>query len=65
MRVSENRGPLYSTLNNRIIIIRTLKYGTIIFGNPLMVREYGTPKASSRLSCDCSAGHTVDGQNPA
>ena len=30
---SENRGPEYSTLNSRILIIRTPKYGTLIFGN--------------------------------
>ena len=28
MGVSENRGPRYRTLNSRILIIRTPKYGT-------------------------------------
>ena len=28
-----NRGPEYSTLNSRILIIRTPKSGTLIFGN--------------------------------
>ena len=28
MRVSEARGPKYSTLNSRILIIRTPKHGT-------------------------------------
>ena len=30
--VSENRGPEYSTLNSRMLIIRTPKQGTLIFG---------------------------------
>ena len=33
MGVSENRGPQYSTLNSRILIIRTPQRGTPIFGN--------------------------------
>ena len=32
MGVSENRGPEYSTLNSRILITRTPKQGTLIFG---------------------------------
>ena len=31
--VSENWGPQYSTLNSRILIIGTPKYGALIFGN--------------------------------
>ena len=31
--VSENRGPSYSTLNNRILIIRTPNKVPLIFGN--------------------------------
>ena len=32
--VSENRGPEYSTLNSRILIIRTPKYRTPNFRKP-------------------------------
>ena len=32
MGVSENRGPEYSTSNSRILIIRTPKQNTLIFG---------------------------------
>ena len=35
--VSENRGPESTTLNRRILIIRTLKYDTLIFGNSHIV----------------------------
>ena len=31
--VSENRGPEYRTLNSRILIVRTPKYGTPNFRN--------------------------------
>ena len=37
MGVSENTGPLYSTLNNRILI-GTPKYGTPNFGNPQILK---------------------------
>ena len=37
MGVSENRGPEYSTLNSRILIIRTPKKGTLILGNSHIV----------------------------
>ena len=33
MGVSTNRGSRYSTLNTRILIVRTPKQGTPIFGN--------------------------------
>ena len=36
MGVSENRGPQYSTLNNRILIIRTPNKVPLIFGNSHM-----------------------------
>ena len=37
MGVSENRGPLYSTLNSRILIIRTPNKERLIFGNSHVV----------------------------
>ena len=40
MGVSENRGPEYSTLNSRILIIRTPKEGTPNFRNSHF-RVYG------------------------
>ena len=33
MEASESRGPEYSTLNSRILIVRTPKYGTPYFLN--------------------------------
>ena len=34
MGISENRGPKYSTLNSRILIIRTPNKVPLIFGHP-------------------------------
>ena len=41
MGVSENRGPKHSTLNSRILVIRTPKQGTPIFGNSHMGAQKG------------------------
>ena len=42
MGVSENRGPQYSTLNSRILIIRTPKISKVppVFGNSLKDPEF-------------------------
>ena len=40
MGVSENRGPKYSTLNSRILILRTPKEGTLIFGKSHVAAQW-------------------------
>ena len=39
MGLAENRGPYYSTLNSRILIIRTPNKVPLIFGNSHIIRE--------------------------
>ena len=45
--VSENRGPQYSTLNSRILIIRIPKQSTLIFGKSHI---FGTPNLTPTLN---------------
>ena len=49
MVVSETRGPQYSTLNSRILIIRTPKLGTPNFRKLPRVQVKKVPKASEHL----------------
>ena len=44
--VSENRGPLYSTLNSRILMIRTPKYGTPYFRKLTLQAPLSVPEAA-------------------
>ena len=48
MGVSENRGPQYSTLNSRILVIRTPNKVPLIFGNSRIGVE-GLGKLDQRL----------------
>ena len=48
MVVSKNRGPEYSTLNSRILIIRTQNNVTLIFGDSQIPVKSPSAIASSR-----------------
>ena len=50
MRVSENRGPQYRTLNSRILIIRTPKQSTPQFSETPILEQSRAPATPGILS---------------